>query len=339
MTDRPRRNVAASVRQRLANAAQQSNRPFQEVLQYFAMERFLYRLSVSPHNERFVLKGALLFNVWGAPATRPTRDIDLLANLNNSVAAVLPVIRDITQQVVEPDGLVFDVDSLAGQVIKEAADYSGVRMTFLAYLENARIPMQIDIGFGDVIVPEAALTDYPVLLGLATPRLLAYPRETVVAEKFEAMVKLGQLNSRLKDFFDLWLLSRQFQFDGRILAQAVRETFANRHTTIPPPTRGTHGSVCQRTSQADAVEGVFAQIPHRHGSPGTPCRHRRHQSLSAAAGRSTLGRTGILAALASGRSVGTQNRAREEGLKTGHGAEDSRVVRSVFFQPSQAGKT
>ena len=234
MTDRPRRNVAASVRQRLANAAQQSNRPFQEVLQYFAMERFLYRLSVSPHNERFVLKGALLFNVWGAPATRPTRDIDLLAHLNNSVAAVLPVIRDITQQVVEPDGLVFDVDSLAGQVIKEAADYSGVRMTFLAYLENARIPMQIDIGFGDVIVPEAALTDYPVLLGLATPRLLAYPRETVVAEKFEAMVKLGQLNSRLKDFFDLWLLSRQFQFDGRILAQAVRETFANRHTTIPP---------------------------------------------------------------------------------------------------------
>lgn len=234
MTDRPLRNVAASVRQRLTNAAKQSGRPFQEVLQHFAMERFLYRLSQSPHNERFVLKGALMFNVWGAPASRPTRDIDLLARLNNSVDAILPVIRDICQQAVEPDGLVFDVDSLVGQVIKEDADYSGMRVTFLAYLENARIPMQIDIGFGDVIVPEAALTDYPVLLELAAPRLRAYPRETVVAEKFEAMVKLGQLNSRLKDFFDLWLLSRQFEFDGKVLSTAVTRTFAHRRTAITP---------------------------------------------------------------------------------------------------------
>lgn len=234
MTDRPLRNVAASVRQRLSNAAKQSGRPFQEVLQYFAMERFLYRLSLSPHNERFVLKGALMFNVWGAPASRPTRDIDFLARLNNSVEAVLPVIRDVCQQAVEPDGLVFDVNSLVGQVIKEDADYTGLRMTFLAYLENARIRMQIDIGFGDVIVPEAALTDYPVLLELAAPQLRAYPRETVVAEKFEAMVKLGQLNSRLKDFFDLWLLSRQFEFDGRILATAVTQTFAHRKTAITP---------------------------------------------------------------------------------------------------------
>lgn len=234
MTDRSLRNVAASVRQRLTNAAKQSGRPFQEVLQYFAMERFLYRLSQSPHNERFVLKGALMFNVWGAPASRPTRDIDFLARLNNSVDAILPVIRDVCQQVVEPDGLVFDVESIVGQVIKEDADYAGVRMTFLAYLENARIPMQIDIGFGDVIVPDAALTDYPVLLELAAPRLRAYPRETVVAEKFEAMVKLGQLNSRLKDFFDLWLLSRQFEFDGRVLATAVTRTFAHRKTAIAP---------------------------------------------------------------------------------------------------------
>ena len=234
MTDRLLRNVAASVRQRLTNAAKQSGRPFQEVLQYFAMERFLYRLSVSPHNERFVLKGALMFNVWGAPASRPMRDIDFLARLPHSVDAILPVIRDVCQQAAVPDGLVFDVDSLVGQVIKGDADYTGVRMTLLAYLENARIPMQIDIGFGDVIVPEAALTDYPVLLELAAPRLRAYPRETVVAEKFDAMVKLDQLNSRLKDFFDLWLLSRQFEFDGRILATAVTQTFSHRKTAITP---------------------------------------------------------------------------------------------------------
>jgi len=234
VTDRPLRNVAASVRQRLTNAAKHTGRPFQEVLQYFAMERFLYRFSLSPHNERFVLKGALLFNVWGAPASRPTRDIDFLARLNNSVDAILPVIRDVCQHVVEPDGLVFDVDSIVGQVIKEDADYSGVRVTFLANLENARIPMQIDVGFGDVIVPDAALTDYPVLLELAAPRLRAYPRETVVAEKFEAMVKLGQLTSRLKDFFDLWLLPRQFEFDGKVLSTAVTRTFAHRKTAITP---------------------------------------------------------------------------------------------------------
>lgn len=234
MTDRPLRNVAASVRQRLMNAAKRTSRPFQEILQYFAMERFLYRLSQSLHRERFVLKGALMFTVWGAPASRPTRDIDFLGRLNNDVGTIVPIIRDICQQAVEPDGLIFDVDSLAGEVIKEDADYSGVRVTFFAYLENARVPMQIDIGFGDVIVPDALLTDYPTLLELNAPRLRTYPRETVVAEKFEAMVKIGQLNSRLKDFFDLWLLSRQYEFDGRVLSMAVTRTFENRRTEIMP---------------------------------------------------------------------------------------------------------
>jgi nucleotidyltransferase AbiEii toxin of type IV toxin-antitoxin system len=234
VTERPLRNVAASVRQRLMNTAQATGRPFQEVLQYFAMERLLNRLSLSPHAERFVLKGALMFTVWGAPASRPTRDIDLLGRMNNSVDALVPVFRDVCQQAVEPDGLVFAVDSLQGQVIKEHADYAGVRVTFQAFLENARVPMQIDIAFGDVVVPEAALTDYPTILKLAAPRLLAYPKETVVAEKFEAMVKLGQLNSRLKDFFDLWVLSRQFEFDGRILSMAVTQTFQNRQTAINP---------------------------------------------------------------------------------------------------------
>ena len=175
-----------------------------------------------------------MFTVWGAPASRPTRDIDLLGRMSNSVDALVPVFRDVCQQAVEPDGLVFAVDSLQGQAIKEDADYAGVRVTFRAFLENARVPMQIDIGFGDVVVPEAALTDYPTILELAAPRLLAYPKETVVAEKFEAMVKLGQLNSRLKDFFDLWLLSRQYAFNGTILSSAVFQTFQNRQTAINP---------------------------------------------------------------------------------------------------------
>ncbi len=232
MTERPLKNVAASVRQRLMNSAKASGRPFQEVLQYFAMERFLYRLSQSPHAERFILKGALLFNLWGAPSSRPTRDIDLLGRLNNSVDALVPVFRDVCQLAVEPDGLVFAVESLAGQAIKEDADYSGVRVTFQVSLENARVPMQIDIGFGDTVVPDAAFADYPTILDHAQPRLRAYPKETVVAEKFEAMVKLGQLNSRLKDFFDLWLLSRQFEFDGRLLSEAITRTFENRRTAM-----------------------------------------------------------------------------------------------------------
>lgn len=226
------KNLPASVRQRLTDKAKETNRPFQEVLQYFAMERFLYRLARSPHAGKFVLKGALLFTAWGAPASRPTKDIDLLARMDNTVDAAVAVMREVCGQAVEPDGLVFDERSVAGEAIKEDADYSGVRVTFLVTLQNARVSMQLDLGFGDVITPAAVTTDYPVLLDFAAPQILGYPRETVVAEKFEAMTKLGLLNSRMKDFYDLWLLSRRFDFDGATLANAVRRTFANRNTTV-----------------------------------------------------------------------------------------------------------
>lgn len=229
------------------NRAQKTNRPFQELLQYFAMERFLYRLSQSRFSERFILKGALLFTMWGAPASRPTRDIDLLGRMNNTIDAIVAVFREVCEQSVEPDGLVFTADRLEGQVIQEGADYGGVRVTFLALLENARVPMQIDIGFGDVVVPAATLADYPTILKHAQPRLLAYPKETVVAEKFEAMVKLGQLNSRLKDLFDLWLLARQFAFDGITLSTAVTQTFQNRKTAM--------------NSQPVALTAAFANDP------------------------------------------------------------------------------
>jgi len=226
------KNLPASVRQRLTNKAKETNRPFQEVLQYFAMERFLYRLSQSRHADQFVLKGALMFTVWGAPASRPTKDIDLLARMDNAVGAVTGVMAEVCGQTVDADGLVFDVRSVAGEAIKEDADYSGVRVTFLVTLQTARGSMQVDVGFGDVVTPAATKADYPVILDFAAPHLLGYPRETVVAEKFEAMTKLGLLNSRMKDFYDLWLLARQFDFDGPTLATAIRRTFANRKTAV-----------------------------------------------------------------------------------------------------------
>jgi predicted nucleotidyltransferase component of viral defense system len=227
-------NIAASVRQRLQNVARSTGRPFQEVLQYFAMERFLYRLAQSPHADRFVLKGALMFNAWRAPTSRPTKDIDLLGHMENSTSALAAAMRDVCGQAVEADGVVFDPESVAAVVIKEDADYEGVRITFRGSLENARIAMQIDVGFGDVMYPGPEVTEYPTILDHSAPRLRGYARETAVAEKFEAMVKLGLLNSRMKDFYDIWLLSRQFDFDGTRLASAIEKTFAHRGTTVTP---------------------------------------------------------------------------------------------------------
>jgi Nucleotidyl transferase AbiEii toxin, Type IV TA system len=229
---KPLKDMAASVRQQLQNVAKKTNRPFQEVLEYFAMERFLYRLVSSKHANQFVLKGALMFQVWHAPATRPTRDIDLLGRMDNNVTAVVPVFTEVCNQPVEPDGLIFHADSVVGQAIKEDADYAGVRVTFLATLQNSRIAMQIDIGFGDVQTPAAVATVYPTILDLPAPQLNGYSRETVVAEKFEAMVKLGFVNGRMKDFYDLWLLSQQFDFDGSVRSKAITRTFAHRKTQI-----------------------------------------------------------------------------------------------------------
>lgn len=226
------RDMAASVRGRLMNQSKQSKRPFQELLTYFAMERFLFRLSQSPHADRFVLKGALMFAVWGAPQSRATRDIDLLAHAENSVDSMTEMMRSVCEQSVAEDGIVFLPETVKGIVIKEDADYEGVRVTFVATIQNARIPMQIDIGFGDVIHPSATAIVYPGMLDFETAELSGYPRETVIAEKFEAMTQLGQLNSRMKDFYDILILSRQFDFDGENLCTAIEKTFGNRGTKI-----------------------------------------------------------------------------------------------------------
>ena len=234
MTKTGTKNIGASVRQRLLNKARETGRPFGELLQYFAMERFLYRLSRSEYADKFVLKGALMLTAWNAPFLRPTMDIDLLGTTGNDIGPMAAIVRQICAGHVEPDdGLVFDAATVQGERIAEAPEYEGVRIRFRATLDAARIQMQLDIGFGDVVVPAAVPMSYPTILDLPAPHLLGYSRETAVAEKFEAMVKLGELNSRMKDFFDIWLLSRSFDFDGSRLCEAIEKTFERRGTILP----------------------------------------------------------------------------------------------------------
>lgn len=227
------KNLPASVHDRLLNRAKTEKRPFGELLQYYAMERFLYRLSQSRHVDRFILKGALMLRAWHLPELRPTMDIDMLGRTSNLEADIVAQIRDILVTEVEPDGIAFEADSIQAERITEDADYEGIRIRFLGLLERARIHMQIDIGFGDVVYPEPVRMDFPTMLDFSAPRLLCYSRESSIAEKFEAMVKLGALNSRMKDFYDIWALSRQFDFDGTRLAEAIRQTFERRGTMLP----------------------------------------------------------------------------------------------------------
>jgi predicted nucleotidyltransferase component of viral defense system len=226
-------NIPASIRQRLLNRAKSDRRPFNELLQYYAMERFLYRLSQSTHADRFILKGALMLRVWCSPEFRPTMDIDMLGRMSNEEADIVAQIRDILAVDVEADGLAFDSDSIQAELITENTDYEGIRIRFLGALDSARINMQIDIGFGDIVYPEPEESDLPTMLNSPVPRLLCYSRESSIAEKLEAMVKLGVLNSRMKDFYDIWLLSRLFDFDGAKLAEAIRLTFKQRGTALP----------------------------------------------------------------------------------------------------------
>jgi hypothetical protein len=233
MTKGSPKNVAASVRQRLLNLAHERKEDFQLVLSRYALERLLHRIGQSPHRDRFVVKGAMLFHLWTNQTYRPTRDIDFLTHGDHSVGHLEGIFRDVCNQAVEDDGLVFAPDSVNGAVIKPDQEYQGVRVQLLATLERARIPVQIDIGFGDAITPGPQQIEYPSMLGFPTPVVSIYPRETVVAEKFQAMVMLGMANSRMKDFFDLWLLSTTFEFDGAILARAIQATFERRRTSLP----------------------------------------------------------------------------------------------------------
>jgi len=226
-------NLAASVRQRLLNLARERGEVFDLVLTRYVTERLLYRLSESIEGRQFVLKGAMLFVVWTGQSHRPTRDLDLLGYGDSSPERLLTIFQNLCTMSVEPDGLTLDAASVSVKRIREEQLYEGQRIQLTAYLQKARIPLQIDVGFGDAVVPPPIELDYPTLLDFKPPRLRTYPREAVIAEKLHAMTVLGIANSRMKDFYDIWTLLHSFHFDGTLLASAVKQTFERRQTPMP----------------------------------------------------------------------------------------------------------
>ena len=230
------RNVGASVRARLQALAASKGQVFDILLTRYALERFLYRLSRSEFADRFVLKGAMLMTTWFDEPHRPTRDLDLLGFGDPAADPMLAVFRSICATPVEDDGIQFDIEGLRVEQIREEVAYGGLRLRTIATLAGARINVVIDIGFGDAVEPGLEEIDLPVLLELPSPRLRAYPRETVIAEKFQAMVLLGRANSRMKDFYDIWILSKTYSFDDDRLSRAIAATFARRDTDLPVAT-------------------------------------------------------------------------------------------------------
>lgn len=229
----PSPNTATSVRQRLLNVARESGEEYQLVLSRYVRERFLYRLAQSEHEGRFVLKGATLFVVWTGDVHRVTRDLDLLGHGDLGEDALLGLIRDICTTSVADDGVAFDPESASAALIRGGQEYEGIRVRLTARLGTAVVPLQVDVGFGDAVTPPPQYVVIPSLLDADAPRIRAYPRETVVAEKVQAMVQLGIANSRMKDYYDVWYLAQTFRFDGATLARALERTFERRRTLLP----------------------------------------------------------------------------------------------------------
>jgi predicted nucleotidyltransferase component of viral defense system len=230
------RNLAASVRARLKQRADAVGQDFNLTLTHYGLERLLYRLSVSDHANSFLLKGALLFALWYDAPHRPTRDVDLLGYGADDVDSVVAVFQAIAGIPVD-DGIVFDVQSVKGSEIRKQEGYSGVRVDMRALLDGARIALQIDVGFGDAVTPKPQNVSYPVLLAeFAMPQLRAYPKYTVVAEKLHAICVLGMANTRMKDYFNLWVLLQDAELRDVELRRAVVATFARRGTALPSGT-------------------------------------------------------------------------------------------------------
>jgi len=225
--------LAASVKQRLLNLATERREDFNLVQVRYATERLLYRLSISPYADEFLLKGAMLFVLWENRPHRPTRDVDLLFLENYDSEQLTEVFRRVAHLGVPPDGLRFDADTVQAVEIREENAYGGIRIKMLGFIGNARIPIQIDVGLGDSVYPSPAWTEFATLLGFPAPRIRVYPVETVVAEKFQAIVELGNRNSRMKDFFDILYLQKRFEFSGMELQEAIKQTFRRRRTDLP----------------------------------------------------------------------------------------------------------
>jgi len=265
MKERTLKNMAASVRSRLLNIARQNEKPFDQILFLYGQERFLFRLSLTPYKEKLVLKGGLLLVGLGFPQVRPTRDIDLLGLMNSDIEIVSGIIKEIGNKDID-DGLKFDLKELNYEIISPDSEYPGFRFKFIGYLGQAQIPMQIDVGFGDIVTPEINEIEFPSLLGVETPRVSAYSIESVVAEKFEAALDLADLNSRMKDFYDIWALSFSNEFDGKVLRKAIIATCSRRKTAIKTQAELFSSEFASRTDKqtqwgAFIRKGMFEQAP------------------------------------------------------------------------------
>jgi predicted nucleotidyltransferase component of viral defense system len=227
------KNPAASVHARLAQRRTKTGEDYNVLLVRFTLERLLYRLSISKHREQFVLKGAMLFALWEPEMHRATRDLDLLGFGQSTPERLADIFRELCNLEVEADGVVFDPRSVVCEDIRAQDEYAGIRVKLRATVGKAVVPLQVDVGFGDALPVAPEEITFPVMLGMAAPKLRAYSRETVVAEKLEAIVKLGMLNSRFKDYFDLHYLAQKFPFDGALLVKSIAGTFARRGTAFP----------------------------------------------------------------------------------------------------------
>ena len=233
--EKPKKNLGQSIRQRLKNLSDQRNRPFDEILRYYAMERFLYRLSISSHAKKFFLKGGLILKVWDSLDHRATMDIDLLARTSNQIDNLHRIITEVSEIICEEDGIAFDTQKLILRNTQTGGDYNGVSSSFSAKLFTTKMPVLIDVGFNDIIIPNPQQIKYPTLLGMPAPTLLGYTLETVIAEKLESVVKLALVNTRMKDFYDLWTILKSYEIHPDKLSLAIREVFANRKTPLKHP--------------------------------------------------------------------------------------------------------
>jgi predicted nucleotidyltransferase component of viral defense system len=230
-----KKNPSESIYQRLKNLSKERNRPFDEILRYYAMERFLYRLSISPYASRFFLKGGLMLKVWDSMGHRATMDIDFLAKTSNQLENIKLIITEVGAIAYEADVVIFDVQKLILKNTQTAGDYNGISASFSASLYKARVPILIDIGFSDEIIPSPQKFLYPTLLEMPQPTLLGYTLETIIAEKLESIVKLSLVNTRMKDFYDIWSLLHQYEIDPTNLTEAIKKVFENRKTIFKFP--------------------------------------------------------------------------------------------------------
>lgn len=233
MNSKAPKNIIASVLARLRNSSKSSGAPFQQVLQQYAIERFLYRVSKSQHAQSVILKGALLLKTIDVPSARSTMDIDMLRKGKADQGSLVALVRDCAILEVEADGLTFLADSVMAEQITKDSEYKGTRILLEARMDNVRLNVQIDFGVGDVMVPGPRVIQYPVFLGGDMIELLAYPVESAIAEKLQAMVALGNANSRMKDFYDVWIYSKHLDFHADTLLEAIEATFKNRNTPVP----------------------------------------------------------------------------------------------------------